>query len=73
VDLLKEFTREELKKGVKNPFYEKLNREVLVSVRHDDYAIFQDVAKMNGERTTPEDVMRRCLIDYAKMLKEHED
>jgi len=72
VDLMKEFTLEELKRGVKNPFYEKLNKNVLVSVRHEDYAVFQDVAQINGERVTPEDVMRRCLIDYAKMLKEHD-
>lgn len=72
MNLMKEFTLEELKKGVKNPFYEKLNREVVVSVRHEDYAVFQDVAQINGERVTPEDVMRRCLIDYAKILKEHE-
>jgi len=72
MDLMKEFTLEELKKGIKNPFYEKLNKDVLVSVRHEDYAIFQNVAQLNGERVTPEDVMRRCLIDYAKMLKEHE-
>ena len=65
---LKEFTREELEKGVKNPFYEKLNRDILVSVRHEDYAIFQDVARLNGERITPEDIMRRCLIDYARIF-----
>ena len=72
MSLLKEFTKEDLIKGVRNPFYEKLNRDVVVSVRHEDYEIFQEVAKLNGERATPEDVMRRCLIDYAKMLREHE-
>ena len=72
MSLMKEFTLEELKKGVKNPFYEKLNKDVMVSVRHEDYAVFQEVAKINGERATPEDVMRRCLIDYAKILREHE-
>jgi len=72
MNLLKEFTREELKKGVRNPFYEKLNKDVVVAVRHEDYAVFQDVAKQNGERVTPEDIMRRCLIDYARMLKDHE-
>jgi len=72
MNLMKEFTLEELKKGVKNPFYEKLNKDVLVSVRHEDYTVFQEVAQLNGERVTPEDVMRRCLIDYAKILKEHE-
>ena len=66
------FTIDELKKSVKNPFYEKLNRKVLVSIRHDDYEVFMQVAKQNGERVTPEDIMRRCLADYAKILKEHE-
>ncbi|MCL1832623.1 MAG: hypothetical protein FWG45_06935 [Oscillospiraceae bacterium] len=66
------FTVEELKKGVKNPFYTQLNRKVTVDIRHEDYEIYQDVAKQNGERVTPEDIMRRCLIDCAKMLKEHE-
>jgi hypothetical protein len=67
------FTLEELKKGVKNPFYEKLNREVVISVRHDDYSIFLNTAKQNGERVTPEDIMRRCLADYAKILMEHDE
>jgi len=67
-----EFTLDELRKGVKNPFYEKLNKEVIVSIRHEDYAVFSNVAKSNGEKVTPEDVMRRCLADYAKLLQEHE-
>ena len=66
------FTVDELKKSVKNPFYEKLNRKVSVSIRHEDYEIFLDAAKQNGERVTPEDIMRRCLADYAKTLREHE-
>ena len=66
------FTIDELKKGVKNPFYEKLNKEVTIAVRHEDYEIFLDTAKQNGEKVTPEDIMRRCLSDYAKILKEHE-
>jgi hypothetical protein len=66
------FTIDELKKGVTNPFYRKLNREVTVAIRHEDYAVFSDAAKQNGEKVTPEVIMRRCLADYAKMLKEHE-
>ena len=66
------FTIEELKKSVKNPFYAKLNREVTVSIRHEDYQTYLDTAKQNGERVTAEDIMRRCLADYAKILREHE-
>ena len=66
-----EFTIDELKKSIKNPFYEKLNRKAVVSVRHEDYEVFSEAAKQNGEKVTPEDIMRRCLADYAKILKEH--
>ena len=65
-----EFTIDELKKSVKNPFFEKLNRKAIVSIRHEDYEIFSRVAKQNGERVTPEDIMRRCLADYAQILSE---
>jgi hypothetical protein len=34
--------------------------------------VFLDAAKKNGERVKPEDIMRRCLADYAKMLREHD-
>jgi len=67
-----EFTIDELKKSVKNPFYERLNKEVVVAVRHEDYAVFLDAARQNGERVTPEDIMKRCLADYARILQEHE-
>ena len=65
-----EYTIEELKKGIRNPFYNKLIKEVMVPVRREDYAIFEEVASINGE--TPESVMKRCLKMAAKELKEHD-
>jgi hypothetical protein len=65
-----EYTAEDLKKAIRNPFYEKLNMNVTIAIRRDDYKIFDDVAKTNGE--TPESVMRRCLKIAAKELQEHE-
>jgi len=67
-----EFTLDELKKGVKNPYFDKLCRKVEVVVRHEDYEVFLETAKLNGERVRPEDIMKRCLADCAKMLREHE-
>ena len=64
-----EYTAEELRKGIKNPFYAKLIKEVVVPVRREDYAIFEEVANINGE--TPESVMKRCLKIAAKELQEH--
>ena len=53
----------------KNPFYHKLNKEVLVPIRNEVYQIFAEIAEQNGEE--PESVMRRCLTNYAKTLKDH--
>ena len=66
----KEYTIDELRKGVKNPFYDKLIKEVVVPVKLEDYAAFEEIAKMNGE--TPELVMKRCLSMSVKRMKEHD-
>jgi len=65
-----EYTAEDLKGAIKNPFHDKLIKEVIVPVRREDYAVFEEIAKMNGE--TPESVMKRCLKMAAKELKEHD-
>ena len=64
-----EYTLEELRKGIKNPFYSELIKEVTVPVRREDYAIFKEAADINGE--TPESVIKRCLEMAAKELQEH--
>jgi hypothetical protein len=53
---------------MKNPFYDNLNKEVVVPLRNEVYQVFADIAVQNGEE--PEKVMRRCLSDYAKKLQE---
>ena len=64
-----EYTAEDLKGAIKNPFYDKIIKEVVVPVRREDFAVFEEVAKMNGE--TPESVMKRCLKMAAKDMAEH--
>ena len=66
----KEYTLDELKRGIRNPFYEKLIKEVVVPVRREDYAVFEAVAKANDE--SPESVMKRCLRIAAKEIQEHD-
>ena len=70
--MIKELTADDFARSIKNPFFDKLCRKVEVVIRHDDYEVFLEAAKLNGERVKPEDIMKRCLADYAKMLKEHE-
>ena len=65
----KEYTLDELRKGVRNPYYESLIKKVIVPVRREDYAVFEEVASINGE--TPESVMKRCLKMAAKEMQEH--
>ena len=67
----KEYTIEELRKGVKNPFYDRLIKEVVVPVKREDYAIFEEVAEMNG--VPVEMIMRNCLSDWAEKLRKHDD
>lgn len=65
------FTAEELAKMkiVKNPFFDRLCRKVEVVVRHDVYAIYDEIAKNLG--VPAESVMKRALANYAKILQEH--
>lgn len=66
-----EYTAEDFKGAIKNPFFHKLNKEVTVAVKNEDYQIFLDIAEQNGEPL--ENIMRRCLADYAKTLAALED
>jgi hypothetical protein len=66
-----EYTAEDFKGAIKNPFYHKLNKEVTVALRNEDYEIFLEIALQNGEK--PESIMRRCLADYAKTFAAFED
>jgi len=65
-----EYTAEDLKGAIKNPFFHKLCKKVEVVVDNEDYAIYEEIAKMNNE--TPELVMKRCLKIAAKEMKEHD-
>ena len=67
---MRELTAEDFKRAKKNPFYEKLIKEVVVPVHREDYAIFEEIAKINEE--TPESVMKRCLKMAAKELNEND-
>jgi len=64
-----EYSLEDFRGVMKNPFYDKLITEVVVPVQKEVYQVFASIAEQNGEE--PEIVMRRCLADYAKKLQEH--
>ena len=66
-----EYTSEDFARGVKNPYFEKLNIKTEVAVRHETYRLFQEIGAQNG--VPAEVIMNRCLEDYAKLLEEDQD
>jgi len=69
--MVKELTAADFARGVKNPYFSKLMRKTEVAVEHEVYAIFNEAGEESG--VSAEIIMGRCLADYAKMLKEHDD
>ena len=67
---MREITADDFRKAKRNPFFEKLNRRVEVGVRHENYSIYEELAKQKGVK--PETIMQQCLNEYAKILKEHD-
>lgn len=65
-----EYTAEDFAKAVKNPYFEKLNRRAEVAVRHESYAVFEEIGRKNG--VSAEFIMKRCLESYAQRLQEHD-
>ncbi|MCL1883506.1 MAG: hypothetical protein FWF81_07130 [Defluviitaleaceae bacterium] len=61
-----EYSEADFAKGVKNPYFGRLNRKAEVAIRHDVYDVFKDIAQQNG--VTPEAIMQHCLMDYAAEL-----
>jgi len=61
-----EYNEADFAKGVRNPYFNKLNKKAEVAIRHDVYGVFEDIAKQNG--VTPEIIMQHCLMDYAAEL-----
>lgn len=67
------FTKEDMKKGVRNPIWDKLCRYVQVQISHEDYKIFEEAAKeQENPYVTAETIMSRCLRLDAKDISEHE-
>ena len=65
------YTKEELKKGVRNPFYKYLCTEVTVGVKNEDYEMFAKMAEEKGVRV--EFMIQRAITLFAEMVREHED
>ena len=70
-----EYNKADFARGIKNPYFEKLNRKVdinvddkivTVPVRHTSYDVFSELARHTDE--TPEIIMRRLFMDFVTEL-----
>jgi len=62
------YTKEELKKGVRNPFYQHFCKEVTISVRNEDYELFEKIAGFY--EITVEQAIKSAVYRYAKVMRE---
>ena len=62
-----EYTKEDFKKGVRNPFYHDFCRDVTVGIAHEDYELYEKIAE--GYGVTPEVIMKSALHRWAKGWK----
>ena len=69
--MIREISEEEFAKGVKNPYFDKLMTKTEIALRKEDYLTFCEVGKING--VPAEMIMRNCLAEWAKKIREHEE
>ena len=68
--MINEITAKEFALGERNPYFDKLMTKTEVSLRKEDYSTFCEVGDSNG--VPAEMIMRNCLADWAKKLREHD-
>ena len=68
--MMKQLTEEDFARGVKNPHFHKLMRNVEVPVSHEDYATFCEFAELND--VPVKIIMRKGLMYWAKELREED-
>ena len=69
--MIRELTEKDFARGVKNPYFDKLMIKTEIALRKDDYQIFCEVGEING--VPAEMIMRNCLAEWAKKLREHDE
>ena len=68
IKLTDKYTKEELKKGVRNPFYHDFCKDVTIGVRNEDYELFEKIARFY--EITVEQVIKSAVYRYAKVMRE---
>ena len=69
--MMRELTEKDFARGIKNPHFDKLMTKIEIAIRKDDWNTFLELSKLNG--IPPEIIMRNCLADFAKEIREEDD
>ena len=69
--MIRELTEKDFARGVKNPYFDKLMTKTEIALRKEDYQTFCEVGEING--VPAEMIMRNCLAEWAKKLREHDE
>ena len=67
---MRELTENDFARGKKNPYFDKLMTKIEIAIRKDDWNTFTELSKLNG--IPPEIIMRNCLSDFAKEIREED-
>ena len=65
-----EYTEEDFKRAVPNPYYKPLCTEITVGIPNEAYDVFKGIADKNSEDV--KDVLKRSLVSFSKVLQETE-
>ena len=68
--MMRELTEEDFARGVKNPYFDRLMTKIEIAIRKDDWNTFTELSRLNG--IPPEIIMRNCLSDFAKEIREED-
>ena len=69
--MIRELTEKDFARGVRSPYFDKLMTKTEIALRKEDYRTFCEVGEING--VPAEMIMRNCLAEWAKKLREHDE
>ena len=69
--MIRELTKEDFARGVRNPYFEKFMTKTEISLRKKDYQLFGEIGSLYG--VSAEVLIRNYLDDLADELREHDE
>jgi len=68
--MIRELTRDDFKKAVRNPYYKDLMTTITIDIPKEDLETYAKLAKLND--STAERLMSGYLSDFAEEIREED-